>query len=239
MHGDVHELWGASGCPFLKLQYRPAVYEPPDSVKDVADYRDGDGPRGQLRTPSNLPAGVLEDLAWSLRQRDADAFSKAMSKLEGYDQASDEYDERVKAFMRGLQDVLLDPNLMAEGGASFVLEAVETKLKEQKKQVMPYSLKLKPNAGRKKDMFRSSDNPMMDATFSVLQPPSSKDAWECQATMGIHPGVLFGAHCAAHLSHQLPEVTFGGIWEEPDFMLEGKLFEERYPNAAMESLRSA
>jgi len=221
--------WGADGTPFARVSYVPAVYEPLDGVEEKPTV---------AAPPTELPLHVLAQLARALRARDSAAFSRAMEKLEVFDPKDQDYDKRVKLFMDGLQDILMNPNLMREGGAAFVLEAIDAKLREQSSPgrtdpAAPYKgAEVLPRRDVGRRMFRS-DHEMADASCAVLQPPSHLAEWESHAAFGHHPGVLFGSHCHSVTAHGIPELTWGeGAQWDPEI----SDWYARYPNAAVAHL---
>jgi len=236
-------MWNADGAPFMRLQFRPAAYASPPAVAEgAAALGDAEGAGGgqeakaQLVPPPSLPKPLLKELALALRRRDPVAFSRAMDKLEDVDPKHQDYDERVRLFMNGLQNILLDPSLMAGGGADFVLEAIEEKLRAPSAGA-PYEGSGAPSGtvGRRPKMFRSKHD-MAPASCMVLQPPSVLDDWEGKSTMGLHPGVLFGAHAGATFAHFPADEVYGGYAQGSEHIQD---FARRYPNAALATFSGA
>mmetsp|Transcript_105268 Transcript_105268/g.263600 ORF Transcript_105268/g.263600 Transcript_105268/m.263600 type:complete len:251 (+) Transcript_105268:57-809(+) len=222
-----HYMWNADGTPFSRLTFVPAHYE---SSKEVVPPSVG----SIAAAPPTLPDHLLRDLARALRARDSVAFSQAMEQLEGFDPRHEDYDDRMQLFVRGLKDILMNPSLMREGGAAFVLEAIDAKLREPespgqgdpKQQYGTSDATVRQDVGRK---IFTSDHPMADASCTILAPPSHLDEWESTSIFGRHPGIMFGAHCTATFAENGPEVTWGAGYMTPGMYD----WFARYPNDAL------
>eukprot|EP00446_Apocalathium_sp_SHHI-4_P082213 CAMPEP_0177508056 /NCGR_PEP_ID=MMETSP0369-20130122/40819_1 /TAXON_ID=447022 ORGANISM="Scrippsiella hangoei-like, Strain SHHI-4" /NCGR_SAMPLE_ID=MMETSP0369 /ASSEMBLY_ACC=CAM_ASM_000364 /LENGTH=248 /DNA_ID=CAMNT_0018986133 /DNA_START=65 /DNA_END=811 /DNA_ORIENTATION=- len=220
---ELHQMWRADGAPFVHLQYRPAEMRPTDFPPErLHPLPDEEAP---IRP---IPAPLLQELESALRARDSAAFARAMEQLEAFDPTSQGFNDRLKHFTEGLQEILMSPALMADGGSQFVLQVIESRMRQAPKRstgsLQTYTV-ARPNVARQ--MFRGND--MSDASVSTIAVPSHLDDWESNAAFGRHPGLLFGLHTATELSMRPPGELWGAGATEYEEWWAGN-----FPNAALE-----
>eukprot|EP00446_Apocalathium_sp_SHHI-4_P020785 CAMPEP_0177253198 /NCGR_PEP_ID=MMETSP0367-20130122/55013_1 /TAXON_ID=447022 ORGANISM="Scrippsiella hangoei-like, Strain SHHI-4" /NCGR_SAMPLE_ID=MMETSP0367 /ASSEMBLY_ACC=CAM_ASM_000362 /LENGTH=250 /DNA_ID=CAMNT_0018706465 /DNA_START=64 /DNA_END=814 /DNA_ORIENTATION=+ len=179
---ELHQMWRADGAPFVHLQYRPAEMRPTDFPPErLHPLPDEEAP---IRP---IPAPLLQELESALRARDSAAFARAMEQLEAFDPTSQGFNDRLKHFTEGLQEILMSPALMADGGSQFVLQVIESRMRQAPKRstgsLQTYTV-ARPNVARQ--MFRGND--MSDASVSTIAVPSHLDDWESNAALDAIQG---------------------------------------------------
>lgn len=241
-----HHIWQADGSPFAREQYRPAK---PPSVSTQPRIRppvvgEQSDLSAEQKTAAPLPDDLLKQLEGSLIARDPGAFLRAMEKLEEHDPKDQGDHERWRHFTEGLQGILKNPALMADGGSEFVLSVVQSRLRSPSKfstsrrpPPSPYSLRYLQSGhegATTADMFNR--HVFADASCTVLHIPSFLDDWESTAAFTYHPGVLFGTHCSAELAQNSAEYVFGSgfLYNMPDEM---RNWTKRYENEAVKQLK--
>jgi len=210
----------------VHLMYMPAQLGPTSSDLEARRLPDEEDP--SLKRP--VPPELSRELEQALRLRDAAAFSKAMDALEALDPQEQGFNDRMQHFTEGLQDVLMNPTLMADGGSEFVLQVVESRMRQPTKPT-PSRSSYASHRGPVRKNYRAG--PVDDATVFTMSVPSHLDDWENTAAFGRHPGLLYGIHSACELATRGATDVFGADFVS-DYCAN---WEKEHPNAALDPYR--
>lgn len=254
-----YQAWGVEGAPFVKCHYRSAALDG-QARKRVTQERiwhyirefqtqiaadDTDAPSSSGAIAKVIPYEVSDMLKMAFAKRDKQMLLQSIEKYVQQGDPNEEFQTRI-AVLKELISKSIGPEAGAEG-AKFLFEAVRPMLPGSLREIAQQTLtnisaaetgKRPPTAGVK-EVITDSIIPgaltlgqMDECALDVVQARSNEDEWTGKnGVMGIHPGCLFGCHCAATWEFGGPKYAMGYMPEgyEQALMPEHLDFDDRYP----------
>lgn len=184
-------------------------------------------------TTTELPPEALESMRLAFASNDKDAMAKAMVALNEYDPVHKSFDERLDFWMKEFSKAW-SPEFQKDEQAAkhFVRDSIEpfmpAELKDMERQMEKAEARKALKREKMKDYGVTPYFPpaldLTDSALTVIQAKSSCLEWETVSLFGSHPGVMFGAHCAATVDTTPVEGFNGGFASPAQFD-----FARRYP----------
>jgi hypothetical protein len=191
-----------------------------------------------------LPEEAVEDLREAFARKDPEALAQVMISLDKYDPKHKGLDERIQFFLDELnkafapeftKDKKLAQNFLIETLTPHMPEKFK-EIERDRKAVEKYEEAKEKALARRREQLKVSESSsgfpasldLTDSALSVIQNKSASLEWEQNALMGAHPGIMFGAHCAATLEQDPLSACWGSEVHAPRNSVD---FAQRYPKS--------